>query len=112
MSDPSRQPHSGPPQQDDDNFERDLQEMLEDGPSINEITSNVQGGTPNSVSAKFAEQVGPFSAGSSPGGASSAGSGGGAGGAAGAGGILYNSSGTRLTRSYTLPPGVWHYLLI
>ncbi|RUS81548.1 hypothetical protein EGW08_010678 [Elysia chlorotica] len=101
MSDPSRQP----PQQDDDNFERDLQEMLEDGPSINEITSNVQGGTPNSVSAKFAEQVGPFSAGSSPGGAPASGSGGGAGGAAGAGGILYNSSGTRLTRSYTLPPG-------
>lgn len=54
---------SVPPE--DDNFERDLQEMLEDGPSLNEITSNVQGGTPNSVSAAFAENVEPFSAGAS-----------------------------------------------
>ncbi|BFZ24581.1 hypothetical protein BsWGS_27619 [Bradybaena similaris] len=56
---------------DDDNFERDLQEMLEDGPSLNEVTSNVQGGTPNSVSATFAEQVGPFSAGANPAGITS-----------------------------------------
>ncbi|XP_059158837.1 arfaptin-2-like isoform X2 [Physella acuta] len=61
---------------DDDNFERDLQEMLDDGPSLNEVTSNVQGGTPNSVSATFAEKVGPFSAGtSSPGTLSSSGPG-------------------------------------
>ncbi|GFN79359.1 Arfaptin-2 [Plakobranchus ocellatus] len=104
MTDSSHQKHTEPPQQDDDNFERDLQEMLEDGPSLNEITSNVQGGTPNSVSAQFAEQVGPFAAGSSPGGGPAAGPVDGAGGASGVGGIIYNSSGTRLTRSSTVPP--------
>ncbi|XP_005111392.1 arfaptin-2 isoform X2 [Aplysia californica] len=55
----------------DDNFERDLQEMLEDGPSLNDVTANVQGGTPNSVSAAFAETVEPFSAGASSGGGGS-----------------------------------------
>ncbi|XP_013088336.2 arfaptin-2-like isoform X1 [Biomphalaria glabrata] len=77
---------------DDDNFERDLQEMLEDGPNLNEITSNVQGGTPQSVSATFVEKVGPFSAGTSSSGTTSANN--------------YGSgpSGSRLTRSYTLPP--------
>ncbi|CAG5130599.1 unnamed protein product [Candidula unifasciata] len=80
---------------DDDNFERDLQEMLEDGPSLNEVTSNVQGGTPNSVSATFAEQVGPFSAGANPAGITST---------SGSAGIYGSSSaGARLTRSYTVP---------
>lgn len=87
---------SVPPE--DDNFERDLQEMLEDGPSLNEITSNVQGGTPNSVSAAFAENVEPFSAGAS---SSQTGSSGG----------IYGSgsSASRLTRSYTVPPGVFAF---
>ncbi|BFZ15254.1 hypothetical protein BsWGS_18293 [Bradybaena similaris] len=88
--------NSAPVPPDDDNFERDLQEMLEDGPSLNDVTSNVQGGTPNSVSATFAEQVGPFSAGASPSGMTLMG---------GTSGI-YGSGmpSTMLTRSYTVPP--------
>ena len=31
---------------DDDTFERDLKEMLKDGPSLNDLSSNVQGGNP------------------------------------------------------------------
>ena len=83
---------------DNDRFERDLQEMLDDGPSLNEVASNVQGGTPNSVSSSFAESVEPFSAGAS-GGTQPAGAGG-----------IYGTSVTgassRLTRSFTVPPGV------
>lgn len=91
--------NSAPVPPDDDNFERDLQEMLEDGPSLNDVTSNVQGGTPNSVSATFAEQVGPFSAGASPSGMTLMG---------GASGIYGSGiSSTRLTRSYTVPPGMF-----
>ncbi|CAL1536504.1 unnamed protein product [Lymnaea stagnalis] len=96
MTDVRNSAGSTPIPPDDDNFERDLQEMLEDGPSLNEVTSNVQGGTPNSVSATFAEKVGPFSAGTSaPGTLSTSGSGG-----------IYGSgsAGSRLTRSYTVPP--------
>lgn len=53
----------------DDNFERDLQEMLDDGPSLNEIGSTVQGGTPNSMSASYSGSYG--SGGSKDGGAAS-----------------------------------------
>lgn len=70
----------------EDEFERDLQEMLDDGPSLNEIGSTVQGGTPNSMSASYsgsfnaAPQDGAMSAGATQG---------------------------RLTRSFTVPPGVF-----
>ncbi|XP_076468337.1 arfaptin-2-like isoform X1 [Babylonia areolata] len=64
----------------DDNFERDLQEMLDDGPSLNEIGSTVQGGTPNSMSASYS---GPYGSAKTDGGTSSQG---------------------RLTRSFTVPP--------
>jgi hypothetical protein len=37
----------------DENFERDLQEMLDDGPSLNEIGSTVTGGTPSSMSTSY-----------------------------------------------------------
>ena len=89
----------------DDKFERDLQEMLEDGPNLNDVTANVQGGTPNSVSSAFADNVEPFSAGASSGGAGSAQS--------GSGGIYGPSSAgsSRLTRSFTVPPGVLFTLL-
>lgn len=91
---------SAPIPPDDDNFERDLQEMLDDGPSLNDVTSNVQGGTPNSVSSTFAEQVEPFSAGASPSGMALM---------SGARGIYGSgTSGARLTRSFTLPPGVFN----
>jgi len=69
----------------DDNFERDLQEMLDDGPSLNEIGSTVQGGTPNSMSSSFSGSYGTTSA---PDGASAPSQG-------------------RLTRSFTVPPGVF-----
>ncbi|KAL8588176.1 hypothetical protein ACOMHN_067740 [Nucella lapillus] len=74
----------------DDNFERDLQEMLDDGPSLNEIGSTVQGGTPNSMSASYSG--GPYGSG---GGGVGGGGGGTDGGAASQG---------RLTRSFTVPP--------
>ena len=32
--------------EDDDTFERDLKEMLKDGPSLNDLSSTVQGGNP------------------------------------------------------------------
>ena len=95
-----------PSASDHDKFERDLQEMLEDGPNLNDVTNNVQGGTPNSVSTNFAEKVEPFSAGASSSGSSQQ---------AGAGGIYGTSvtgSSSRLTRSFTVPPGVLIQLII
>ncbi|XP_025084817.1 arfaptin-2-like isoform X2 [Pomacea canaliculata] len=48
---------SHPPQRssekEDDSFERDLEEMLDDGPSLNNAISNVQGGTPNTMSSSY-----------------------------------------------------------
>ena len=36
--------------EDDDTFERDLKEMLKDGPSLNDLSSTVQGGNLNEAS--------------------------------------------------------------
>lgn len=67
--------------QEDDNFERDLQEMLDDGPSLNDVGSTVQGGTPNSMSASYSGSYGSNKEDSSS-----------------------PVTQGRLTRSYTVPP--------
>ncbi|XP_041357981.1 arfaptin-2-like isoform X2 [Gigantopelta aegis] len=41
--------------EDDDMFERDLKEMLDDGPNLGDASSNVQGGVPTRMSASYTE---------------------------------------------------------
>lgn len=68
----------------DDTFEQDLQEILEDGPNLNDLSSTVQSGSPQRVLSTSAY--------------------------AGSAGIYGNSAAqktSRLTRSYTVPPGVF-----
>ena len=64
-----------------------------------------KGGTPNSVSTNFAENVPPFSAGASAEGSASTGGAGGIYGTSVAGSSSRLNQG--LTRSFTVPPGVF-----
>ncbi len=74
---------------DEDTFERDLKEMLDDGPDLNDASSNVQGGSGTRMSASYSGSTALSSS-------------------------AYESQSTgrsgspqaRLTRSYTMPPGV------
>ena len=79
MNAESQRPVTNGPPEDDDTFERDLKEMLEDGPNLSDSSSNVQGGVPTRMSASYTE------------GTTTPGSG---------------LSQARLTRSYTMPPGL------
>ncbi|KAK6173197.1 hypothetical protein SNE40_016695 [Patella caerulea] len=65
----------------DDTFERDLEEMLEDGPNVNEASSTVLGGTPNRMTSSY------------PGSGSSYGS-----------HYNHDMNESHLSRSYTMPP--------
>lgn len=72
----------------DDTFEQDLQEILEDGPNLNDLSSTVQSGSPQHVLSTSAY--------------------------AGTAGIYGNSAAQKssrqtLTRSYTVPPGVFFF---
>ena len=73
-------------QREDDNFERDLQEMLDDGPSLNDLGSTVTGGTPSamstSYSTSFADQRIPDDSGA-------------------------GQSQARIPRSFSVPPGAF-----
>lgn len=71
----------------EDTFERDLKEMLDDGPNLNDASSNVQGGTPTRMTASYAGSTALSSSFESPATRSA-------------------SPQARLTRSYTMPPGV------
>ena len=64
----------------DDTFERDLKEILEDGPTLNDMHNTVQSGSPNKI------MTSSFS---------------------GTASGNFGSSNARLTRSYTMPPGVF-----
>ncbi|XP_046363103.1 arfaptin-2-like isoform X1 [Haliotis cracherodii] len=69
----------------EDTFERDLKEMLDDGPNLNDASSNVQGGTPTRMTASYAGSTALSSSFESPATRSA-------------------SPQARLTRSYTMPP--------
>ena len=67
----------------DDTFERDLKEILDDGPDLNDTSNTVQGGTPKKIiSMSFSGSTGNV-------------------------GSYGNSSQPQLTRSFTMPPGVF-----
>lgn len=67
----------------EDTFEQDLKDILEDGPDLNDMSNTVQSGSPQKIISTSAY------------GGSTAGSMG-----------NFGSSQPRLTRSFTMPPGV------
>ncbi len=71
---------------DDDTFERDLTQMLKDGPSLNDMSSTVQGGKPQAY-------IKPDTASSAP---SST---------VGAPTSLHSATSTGIPRSHSVPPG-------
>lgn len=79
----SQAPPPPPKAKEDDSFERDLQEMLDDGPSLNDVGSTVQGGTPNTMSATYSGSYGATTE-----------------------DMPSPATQGRLTRSFTVPPGV------